>query len=324
VQAAVQAINGAVADETWDHVAWYRLLPAQVEILVAAGDSPGARAAAEEFAGRIAGRESPALRAAAEESWGRVYLAEGDPGEATRRFRSAIKGWREVKAPYEVAVDRVLLASSLRATGDQDDADFELEAARKAFAELGAGIDLAHTERLIAQAAARRGAAEEVHKTFMFTDIENSTRLAGALGNQRWEQLLAWHDETLRSLVARRSGEVVSSTGDGFFVAFDSATNAVESAIAIQQALDDHGRRTGLALPVRIGLHSDRGTRHGADYSGEAVHIAARVSALAMGGEIVATAETLLEAGNVRTENGRQEALKGVDKPVEVCSIAWQ
>jgi class 3 adenylate cyclase len=117
---------------------------------------------------------------------------------------------------------------------------------------------------------------------------------------------------------------VVSSTGDGFFVAFDSATNAVESAIAIQQTLDDHGRRTGLALPVRIGLHSDRGTRHGADYSGEAVHIAARVSALAMGGEIVATAETLLEAGNVRTENGRQEALKGVDKPVEVCSIAWQ
>ncbi|HEX2421306.1 MAG TPA: adenylate/guanylate cyclase domain-containing protein [Acidimicrobiia bacterium] len=323
VNAATQSINSAVADETWDLVARSRLLPAQVEILVAASDLTNARLAAEEFDRLVAPRDSPALRAGSEEAWGRIHLAEGDGAEASRRLRSAIKNWREVKAPYEVAVDRVLLASALRSVGDHDGADLELEAARKTFGELGARGDLAATERLIASAAARRGEAEQVRKTFMFTDIENSTSLAGAMGNQPWEQLLGWHDETLRLLFTRHAGQVVSTTGDGFFVAFDSAREALHCAIDIQRALVDHRRLTGFAPSVRIGLHTDEGTRRGEDYSGQGVHIAARVSALANGGEIVATVATIAEAGELVTTGWRDETLKGVAQPVKVTTISW-
>ncbi len=59
--------------------------------------------------------------------------------------------------------------------------------------------------------------------TFMFTDIVGSTNLAEAMGDEAWEHVLKWHDDTLRGLVAKDGGEVVSPTGDGFFVAFDSA-----------------------------------------------------------------------------------------------------
>ncbi|MGH8959074.1 MAG: adenylate/guanylate cyclase domain-containing protein [Acidimicrobiia bacterium] len=322
-QAAVQSINGAVTDETWDQLARSRLLPAQVEILAAAGDLTNARNAAEEFSSLVATRESPALRAAANEAWGRILLAEGDAPEANRRLRSAIKSWREVKAPYEVAADRVLLASALRAVGDHDGANLELESARKAFAELGARHDLAATERLISAAASRRGEAEEVRKTFMFTDIENSTNLTGLLRSQEWEQLLAWHDETLRRLILRYRGEVVSHTGDGFFVAFDSSTEAIDCAIAVQRALAEHRQMTGFALSVRIGLHSADATRHNDNYSGQGVHIASRVAALAHGGEIVATTETLQAAGDVRFEQEREASLKGVDAPVAVAAVAW-
>ncbi|HJQ96508.1 MAG TPA: adenylate/guanylate cyclase domain-containing protein [Acidimicrobiia bacterium] len=323
VNAATQSINSAVADENWDQVARSRLLPAQVEILVAASDLTNARLAAEDFDRLVAPRASPALRAAADEAWGRILLAEGEAAEASRRLRSAIKNWREVKAPYEVAVDRVLLAAALRAVGDHDGADLELEAARKTFGELGAQHDLVATERLINSAAARRGEAEQVRKTFMFTDIENSTSLAGAMGNQPWEQLLGWHDETFRFLFSRHAGQVVSTTGDGFFVAFDSARQALHCAIAIQRALVDHRRATGFAPSVRIGLHTDEGTRRGEDYSGQGVHIAARVCALAHGGEIVATSATIAEAGELVTTEAREEKLKGVSQPVIVSTISW-
>jgi class 3 adenylate cyclase len=322
-KAAAQSINGALANETWDQLSRSRLLPAQVEILVAAGELTAARKAAEEFGDLVASRESPALKAGIEEAWGRVLLAEGDPTEAMRRLRSSIKSWQQVKAPYEVAADRVLLSSALRAVGDYDGADLELEAARKTFADLGAKQDLAVTERLISSAAARRGEAAQVRKTFMFTDIENSTSLAGAMGNQPWEQLLGWHDETLRLLFSRHAGQVVSTTGDGFFVAFDAARQALDCAIAIQRALLDHRRATGFAPSVRIGVHTDEGTRRGEDYSGQGVHIAARVSALAKGGEIIATSETIAEAGELVTTEAREEMLKGVSQPVKVSTISW-
>jgi class 3 adenylate cyclase len=320
-KAAAQSINGALADETWDQLSRSRLLPAQVEILVATGDLSEARKAAEEFTELVAGRQSPALRAATEEAWGRVLLAEGNATEALRRLRLAIKGWREVKAPYEVAIDQVLVATALRSGGDHDGADLELEAARKAFADLGAKHDLAATERLISSAASRRGEAEEVRKTFMFTDIENSTNLAGLLRSQEWEQLLAWHDETLQRLIHRHRGEVVSHTGDGFFVVFDSATEAIDSAVAIQRALAEHRQMAGFALSVRIGLHSAEATRHNDNYSGQGVHIAARVAALANGGEIVATIQSVPPGVDVREK--RQATLKGVEAAMDVASVVW-
>ena len=143
-----------------------------------------------------------------------------------------------------------------------------------------------------------------------------------ALGNREWEGLLTWHDDLLRAQVAKQGGEIVNSTGDGFFVAFDSAEQALACARSIQQVLAEH-RGTSVAPPVRIGLHTAEANRRGADYSGIGVHTAARVAALAGAGEILATAETLVDAGDVPSGVMRDESLKGVTAPVRVASVAW-
>jgi class 3 adenylate cyclase len=159
--------------------------------------------------------------------------------------------------------------------------------------------------------------------TFMFTDIVGSTTLAEAIGDRAWERLLRQHDDMLRGLIAGGGGEIVNSTGDGFFVAFDSARAAVDCAISIQRALVEHRDTTGFALSVRIGLHTAEANRRGADYSGKGIHVAARVAALADGGEILATAETLAEAGHVPTGERRTAQVKGVTETLHLAAIDW-
>jgi class 3 adenylate cyclase len=232
-------------------------------------------------------------------------VAEGDAPGAAHELRAAIKGWREVGAPYEVARARAVLSRALRAGDNADDADLELQAALDEFRRLGARIDVEAAERELRDAEDRRSGPVTARKTFMFTDIVGSTNLAEALGDQAWERLLRWHDDMLRSHVASGGGEIVKSTGDGFFVAFDSARSGVQCAISIQRALLEQGESAGFAPSVRIGLHTAEANRRGTDYSGSAVHIAARVGALAQGGEILATTETLAEAGDVLASNTR-------------------
>ncbi len=323
IKAAATAINAAVADETWDRWARARLLPAQVEIAIAAGDLVTARTAVDELAGIVVGYPSPALEAGRQVALGRVLVAEGDPSAAARELRAAIKGWREVGAPYEIARARAILSRALRAVEDEDDADLELGAALDEFRKLGARIDVESAERGLRDAEDRRSGPLTTRKTFMFTDIVGSTSLAEALGDQAWERLLRWHDDMLRSQVASGRGEIVNSTGDGFFVAFETARSGVDCAISIQRALLAHRESTGFAIPVRIGLHTAEANRRGTDYSGMGVHVAARVAALAAGGEILATAETLAEAGNVAASDPRMAPVKGVTAPVSLAAIAW-
>jgi class 3 adenylate cyclase len=252
-----------------------------------------------------------------------VLGAEGDWSGAARELRTAIKGWREVGGPYEVARVQVVLSRALRRLEDEDDADLELRAAIDEFRRLGARVDLEGAERELRESEDRRTGPLTIRKTFMFTDIVGSTRLAEALGDQAWERLLRWHDDMLRNLVASGGGEIVNSTGDGFFAAFDTARQAVDTAVSIQRALQDQRTSAGFATPVRIGLHSAEANRRGTDYSGMGVHVAARVGALAVGGEILATQETLAEAGDVHTEGERTMPVKGVSAPVNLASITW-
>ncbi|MGH2466289.1 MAG: adenylate/guanylate cyclase domain-containing protein [Candidatus Limnocylindrales bacterium] len=321
--AAAAAIHAAVAEETDDRWARGRLLPAQIEIAIAAGDLAGARAAADELAGIVGGYPSPALVAGRQAALGRVLLAEGDAARAVQELRAAILGWREVGAPYEVARGRAVLAKALLAFGDEEGAQLEFETALDEFHRLGARIDIEAAERDLHALTGRQGSPQTARRTFMFTDIVGSTSLAEALGDQAWEQLLRWHDETLRTLVASGGGELVNSTGDGFFAAFASARPGVECAISIQRALAEHRASAGFAPPVRIGLHTAEANRRGADYSGIGVHVAARVGALAGGGEILATAETLAEAGEISTSDVRAAKVKGVATPIEVGAVVW-
>ncbi len=323
VRAAASAINAAVAEQARDQWARARLLPAQVEIAIAAGDVARARAAVDDLAGVVVGYPSPALEAGRQVALARVLLAEGDAAGAVSELRAAVRGWREVGAPYEIARARAVLARALRALESDEDADLELRAALDEFQRLGARVDVAAAERELRDAEDRRAGPVQIRKTFMFTDIVGSTNLAEALGNEAWEHLLRWHDDTLRSLVASGGGETVNSTGDGFFVAFDSARQGVDCAVSIQRALRDHRASTGFAISVRIGLHTAEANRRGTDYSGTGVHVAARVAALAGGGEILVTAETLTEAGDVAATDAREVPIKGVTAPVSLASIAW-
>jgi class 3 adenylate cyclase len=321
ITAAYGAIRSALA-ETSDQWARARMLPAQVEIAIAAGDPATARASAEELGEISATQDSPALRGSKHDSWGRVLLAEGDAEGARRELQSGIGDWREVGAPYE-ARDRALLASALQQLGREDEADLELGAAREEFHRLGAVLDEAAAVATIRAATERKATPSIAHKTFMFTDIVASTNIAAAIGDEAWEHLLRWHDDTLRAVFADHGGEVVNSTGDGFFVGFDSASAAIVCATAVQRALAEERRTHGFAPAVRIGVHSAVATRRGSDYSGKQVHVAARIAALARGGEILASEATTALAGPQPTSEPRPVSLKGVSGDVDVVSIAW-
>jgi len=323
VKAALSAINAAVAEETWDRWARARLLPAQVEIAVAAGDIAAARTAIDSLGEIVADYPSPAFESGRRVALARVLLAEGDTTGAVHELRLAIKGWREVGSPYEVARARAILSRALRAGEDADGADLELEAALAAFVQLGARIDQEAAERELRDLADRRSGPQTATKTFMFTDIVGSTTLAEALGDQAWESVLRNHDDMLRTIVGAGGGEVVNSTGDGFFVAFDGARQAIDCAIGIQQTLRDVRAKVGFACPVRIGLHTAAANRRGNDYSGKGVHVAARVAALAEGGEILASAETIAAAGAVATAEPRTATVKGVAAPVSFAAVIW-
>jgi DNA-binding NarL/FixJ family response regulator len=122
-------------------IARIRLLPAYVEILLAAGDVVAAGGAAIELAELAVAYETVALRAAADGAQGAVLLASGDIEAALVRLRRAVEGWRSLEAPYEAARARVLIARACRALGDEDTATLELDAALRVFTELGASVD---------------------------------------------------------------------------------------------------------------------------------------------------------------------------------------
>ena len=324
VHTAEAGIRSALQEESWDQWTRTRMLPVQVEIAVAAGEHAIAREAAEELDGLVETFDTVARQAERELAWGRVFLAEGDPVGAAARLRAAIVLWGRVIAPYETAISRRLLAKALRAVHDDDQADLELDAAFKDLDTLGAKRDADAVAAEIAAVSARRSGPTQTRRTFVFTDIVGSTKFAELMGDQSWDQLLRWHDETLRELFVAHGGEVVTSTGDGFFVAFETSAAAVDAAVAVQRRLAEHRSSTGFAPMVRIGLHAAEANRHGSDYSGVGVHAAARVAALAQGGEILATMDTVDGLSDLPTSEPKEAELKGIDAPVQVVAIDWQ
>jgi DNA-binding CsgD family transcriptional regulator len=154
--AATASIRRVVA-ETSERFRRARLLPAQVEILLAAGEVEAAADAAGELAEIAGGYDTPALRAAAGHTRGAVLLAEGDAQAAVVALRGAWQEWRQLEAPYEAARVRVLIGLACRALGDEEAAAMELDAARGVFARLGATPDLARLEALAGRDAAAKG-----------------------------------------------------------------------------------------------------------------------------------------------------------------------
>jgi class 3 adenylate cyclase len=325
MEAAASGIRQAVAETSGNHCLLVRLLAAQAEIALAAGDLKTAASALEDLQPIVGEYEAASLHAIAAGVRGAVRLAQGDGAGALPDLRRARQAWQQIDAPFEVAELRLLLAKAHRALGDEDAALMEVRAARETFERLGAGPAAEKAGKLVGELASSSERQERVSRAFMFTDIVKSTDLVGVIGDEAWEGLLGWHDQTLRSLFASHVGEVAHHTGDGFFVAFKDARTALTCAVAIQRALAEHRRAHGFALLVRIGVHAGEGTRRGQDYSGGEVHKAARIAAIAEGGEILASADTVALADEeFNVSDPREVPLKGVAEPVEVARIEWR
>jgi len=149
---------------------------------------------------------------------------------------------------------------------------------------------------------------DRVLATILLSDLVDSTRHATTLGDRRWRDLLDQHDALIRREVERARGRVVKSTGDGTLATFDGPARAVRCAQAIVA-----GIRT-LGVETRVGLHTGECERRGDDVGGIAVHIAARVAALAGAGEVLCsgTVRDLVAGSGLDFEaRGRQE-LRGL------------
>jgi DNA-binding CsgD family transcriptional regulator len=154
--AATSAIRRAL-DEAPDRIVRSRLLGAYVEIMLAGGDIPAARLAANELTQIADDSGAPMLRAAASHATGAVLMAAGDSRAALAALRRAWSAWQDLDAPYEAARTRVLIGLACRMHEDEESADMELDAAGWVFRQLGAAPDHARIEALSRRTAATAG-----------------------------------------------------------------------------------------------------------------------------------------------------------------------
>ena len=157
--------------------------------------------------------------------------------------------------------------------------------------------------------------------TFLFTDIEGSTRLVHELG-ERFGELLNDHHRILREAFSQHDGVELGTEGDAFFVVFSRVPDAVNAAAEAQRRLADRQASSGVDMRVRMGLHTGEGQLVGDNYGGLDVHRAARISSAGHGGQVLLSAATAHHAqGSSRISPGirvldlGQYRLKDLDEP---------
>ena len=155
--------------------------------------------------------------------------------------------------------------------------------------------------------------------TFLFTDIESSTRLLTQLGEERYRDVLEQHQHIVRDAVARCEGREVDNQGDSFFFVFASAKSALAAAVIAQRALAEHEWPDGARVRVRMGLHTGEPAVGEERYVGLGVHRAARIGAVGHGGQVLlsnATRELIEdEVGGVSVRALGAYRLKDFDRP---------
>jgi class 3 adenylate cyclase len=147
-----------------------------------------------------------------------------------------------------------------------------------------------------------------VLSTVLFTDIVGSTEKAATLGDHRWRDLLDHHHAVIRRSLSRFRGREVKMTGDGVLATFDGPARGVRCACAIADEV------RGLGIDVRAGLHTGECEVMGDDVGGIAVHIGARVAALAGASEVLVsgTVKDLVAGSGLRFGDRGSHSLKGV------------
>jgi len=161
-------------------------------------------------------------------------------------------------------------------------------------------------------------ADDRVLATVLFTDIVGSTRKAAQIGDRDWRALLDAHDAVVRAQLSRFRGREVNTSGDGFLATFDGPQRAIRCAMAIRDAV------AALGVEVRAGLHTGECEVRGDDIGGMAVHIGARVSALAVANEVLvsSTLRDLVIGSGLEFDDRGAHQLKGVPGEWRLFAVA--
>lgn len=172
-------------------------------------------------------------------------------------------------------------------------------------------------EEFVTGTHTRAERSDRVLTTLLFTDIVGSTDRAAAVGDQRWRQLLDEHDRSVRAELARFRGREINTTGDGFLAAFDGPARAIRCGLAVVRA----AHRVG--IDVRVGVHTGECEVRDDDLAGIAVHIGARVAALAQPGEtlVTSTVRDLVAGSGIEFDDRGPVSLKGVPGAWTVLAV---
>ena len=158
---------------------------------------------------------------------------------------------------------------------------------------------------------------DRVLVTVLFTDIVGSTEQVAQLGDRRWRESLNRYDDVVQRLLERFRGRLINTTGDGTLATFDGPARAIECALGIAGAVREVG------LDIRAGLHTGEVETRGEDVAGIAVHIGARISALALAGEVLVsrTVADLVVGSGIEFQNRGEHQLKGVPGSWQLFSV---
>ena len=161
--------------------------------------------------------------------------------------------------------------------------------------------------------------------TFLFSDIEGSTRLLQQLGD-RWSDVVAGHNAIMRDAFSGAGGREVDRQGDAFFAVFPSARNALAAAATIQRRLADNDWPDGIELLVRMGVHTGEPSLGDEGYLGLDVVRAARICALARGGQVLVSETTRAlvrgELDGLSLDDVGEHRLKDIDEPERLFQLA--
>jgi class 3 adenylate cyclase len=241
---------------------------------------------------------------------GRALLARGGPGDATRAVGLLNDALDTANA---IGMSRLVdetLAAKLALQGISSDT-------------IMASIDIVAAAVKADRPDLRGQSAADGTVTILFSDIERYTEMTERLGDTRSQEVLRAHNAILRREVDTHRGTEVKSAGDGFMLAFADVTDALDCAIAIQRAIAT-AEVGGERIRIRMGLHTGEVIREDDDFFGRTVIVAARVAALARGGEVLATDDVRAATKDDNTWGPTRETpLKGLAGTHRVSTARW-
>lgn len=180
-------------------------------------------------------------------------------------------------------------------------------------------------DEFLGDVPARDDNAPGALRTILFTDLENHTAMIQRLGDADSREVLREHERITRAALRIHGGREVKSMGDGFLAWFPSATQALECAVDLQRAFDDHNRGSAERLSVRIGINAGEPIEDNNDLFGTAVVAASRIASQASGGQVLVSnvvRELVAGKGYLFSDRG-EVVLRGLEEPVRIFEVGW-